>query len=531
MIKEKYIIMTAVTKLQDIHIEPLTISYVGSKEVLSEKNKQDLLKIINKQQIFNNQAFKETSSISTEKAVLLLQVNNKKLNMSHLDELSVKVLAKKVDQLAQKLLVPEPKSFRNAEVIAPLADAFSLPVTFSLKFLHSFQNALLSSAKVGSSAASIALVIDAIRDYKKATKAHDSHATRFALFQGLYATLQGILGAEALSLTFVNLLESNIVATEILKYTGTVSGIFTALYLNLSSAFRLYRHNNIMNPIENLLNDKSVSDIERNNQIVKYLQDQISITPKDMESTYKHALEAVKKNKKQHLDPKANSYLVLVDEWYNKNAHKLLDGSEEDPISELELLESPFKVAFANELARLHTNKVSTFEKYMGPAALKHTQCRDLSNEEVVTNVVKDAKSFRKKQYIIMALSILAAISLTVATVTTGGISIAASVLFIGILVLSFYSDISNLISKLRDHILTNKEKAAMAAHVLASIAILVTTVGIGIATGAALPLVIAAGAIATIPVILYMYILFESSHQSEKQVSESTRKILSESL
>ena len=32
--------MTAITKLQDIHIEQLTISYVGSKEVLSEKNKK-----------------------------------------------------------------------------------------------------------------------------------------------------------------------------------------------------------------------------------------------------------------------------------------------------------------------------------------------------------------------------------------------------------------------------------------------------------------------------------------------------------
>ena len=150
----------------------------------------------------------------------LLQVNNKKLNLSHLDQLSVKVLAKKVDQLAQKLLVSEPKIFGNTEIISPLTDAFSLPVTFSLKFIHSFENALLSSAKVGSSAASMALVTDAIREYKKATKAHDSLATRFALFQGLYGTFQGILGVEALSLTFVNLLESNIVATEILKYTG-----------------------------------------------------------------------------------------------------------------------------------------------------------------------------------------------------------------------------------------------------------------------------------------------------------------------
>ena len=247
--------------------------------------------------------------------MLLLQVNNKKLNLSHLDQLSVKVLAKKVDQLAQKLLVSEPKIFGNTEIISPLTDAFSLPVTFSLKFIHSFENALLSSAKVGSSAASMALVTDAIREYKKATKAHDSLATRFALFQGLYGTFQGILGVEALSLTFVNLLESNIVATEILKYTGTVSGIFTVLYLNLSSAFRLYRHNNIMNPIENLLKDESISGIERNDQIAKYLQDQVSITPKDMESTYKHALEAVKKNKNQNLDPKADQYLFLIDEW------------------------------------------------------------------------------------------------------------------------------------------------------------------------------------------------------------------------
>lgn len=523
--------MTAIKKLQDIHIEPLTIPYVGSKEVLSDKNKKDLLKIINKQQLFNNQSLKETPSISSEKAVLLLQVNNKKLNMNHLDELTVKVLAKKVDQLAQKLLVTEPKSFRNAEVISPLADAFSLPVTFSLKFIHSFQNALLSSAKVGSSAASVALITDAVQDYKKATKAHDSLATRFALFQGLYATLQGILGAEALSLTFVNLLESNMVATEMLKYTGTVSGILTVLYLNLSSAFRLYRHNNIMSPVENLLKDESISDIQRNDQIAKYLQNQISITPEDMESSYKHALQAVKKNKNQNLDGKIDSYLVLIDEWYSKNAHKLLDGSEEDPVSELELLEAPFRVAFANELARLHTNKISTFEKYMGPTALKHTQSMDLSNEEIVTNVVKDAKAFRKKQYIVIALSILAAISLAVATVTTGGISIAASVLFIGILVLSAYGDISNLLSKLKDHMLTNKEMAAMGVHVLASIAILATTVGIGIATGAALPLVIAAGVIATLPVLLYTYILFESNRQSEKQVSESTRKILSESL
>ena len=393
--------MTAITKLQDIHIEQLTISYVGSKEVLSEKNKKDLLKIINQHQLFNNQSFKEVPSISTEKAVLLLQVNNKKLNLSHLDQLSVKVLAKKVDQLAQKLLVSEPKIFGNTEIISPLTDAFSLPVTFSLKFIHSFENALLSSAKVGSSAASMALVTDAIREYKKATKAHDSLATRFALFQGLYGTFQGILGVEALSLTFVNLLESNIVATEILKYTGTVSGIFTVLYLNLSSAFRLYRHNNIMNPIENLLKDESISGIERNDQIAKYLQDQVSITPKDMESTYKHALEAVKKNKNQNLDPKADQYLFLIDEWYSKNAHRLLDGSEEDPVTALELLETPFKIAFASELASLHTNKISTFEKYMGPTALKHVRSKDLSNEEIVTNVVKDAKSFKRKQYIV----------------------------------------------------------------------------------------------------------------------------------
>lgn len=523
--------MTGIKKLQDIHIEPLAISYVGSKEVLSEKNKQDLLKIINKQQLFNNQSVEEIPSISTEKAVLLLQVNNKKLNISNLDQLSISVLAKKVDQVAQKLLVSEPKTFGSSEVIAPLADAFSLPVTFSLKFIHSFQNALLSSAKVGSSAASAALVTDAIRDYKKALKAHDSLATRFALFQGLYGTLQGILGAEALSLTFVNLLESNIVTTEVLQYTGTVSGILTVLYLNLSSAFRLYRHNNIMSPIQNLLKDESLSDIKKTDQISKYLQDQISITPKDIESTYKHALQVVKKNKDQNLDHKADQYLFLIDEWYSKNAHVLLDGSEEDPISALELLEAPFKIAFANELARVHANKISTFEKYMGPEALKHVQSKDLSNEEIVTSIVKDAKSFRRKQYIVMALSVLAAISLAVATVTTGGISIAASVLFIGILVLSAYGDISNLLTKLKDHMLTSKEVTAMAAHVVISIAILGATVGIGIATGASLPLMIAAGVIATLPVLLYMYILFEANRQSEKQVAESTRKILSESL
>ena len=167
----------------------------------------------------------------------------------------------------------------------------------------------------------------------------------------------------------------------------------------------------------------------------------------------------------------------------------------------------------------------------MGPTALKHVRSKDLSNEEIVTNVVKDAKSFKRKQYIVMALSILAAISLAVATVTTGGISIAASVLFIGILALSAYGDISNLLSKLKDHMLTNKEMVAMTVHVLASVVILATTVGIGIATGASIPLLIAAGVIATLPVLLYMYILFEANRQIEKQVVESTRKIVSESL
>lgn len=523
--------MTPMKKLQDIHIQPLTISYVGSKEVVTEKNKQDLLKIINKSQLFNNQPLNEVPSISAEKAVLLLQVNNKKLYMSNLDDLIVKVLAKKVDQLAQKLLVTEPKAFGNTEVISPLTDAFSLPVTFSLKFIHSFQNALLSSAKVGSSAASVALVTDAIRDYNKAIKAHDSLATRFTLFQGLYGTLQGILGIESLSLTFVNLLKSNIAATEALKYTGTVSGIFSVLYLNLSSAFCLYRHNNLMRPINDLLKDESIADKEKTDQIIKYLQDQISVTPDDVGTASKYAFEAVKKNKKPILDCKAEQYLFLIDEWYRKNAHLLLNGSEEDPISELELLERPFKIALANELARLHTNKISTFEKYMGPSALQYIKSKDLSHEEIVTKVVQGAKTFKRKQYMVMALSILAAIALTVATVTTGGISIAASVLFIGILVLSAYSDISNLLTKLKDHMLSKKEMVAMAVHVLASIIILTTTVAIGIATGAALPLVIAAGVIATLPVLLYMYISFEAHRQSERQITETTRKILSESL
>ena len=35
--------MSVLRKVQDINIEPLKISYIGSRQVISEKNKNDLL--------------------------------------------------------------------------------------------------------------------------------------------------------------------------------------------------------------------------------------------------------------------------------------------------------------------------------------------------------------------------------------------------------------------------------------------------------------------------------------------------------
>lgn len=524
--------MNRVKQIQDIHIEPLKISYVGSKNVLSEKNKSDLIKILTKHQVFDNQLFKMgTLSISTERAVLLLQTHNKKLNISHLDDLSVAILARRVNTLAHKLLITEPKQFGSTELIDPLTDAISLPVTFSLKFIHSFENALVSSAKISTSASSIALVSDAVRDYKQAARAHNDFATRFALFQGLYGTIQGILGAEALSLTFVNLIKSNMTTLDALTYTGAISAALTVAYLNIRSAFNLYHHNKIMSPITNILKNESLSEPGKQDQIAQYLEDKVSITSDDIENTYKHALESYKQNKHPTLLPKADKYLFILDEWYDKNLQKLLDGSETDPVRKLEMLEDAFKISLANELVTIHENKIGTFEKYMGSTALRHVQSKTLSNKELVETILKEGESFRLKQYVVITLSILAAACLATATITTGGIAIASSVIFVGILTLVAYSDIASLLSKLKDHMLTEKEKIAMELHVASSLLILATTVGIGIAMGAAAPILISSSIIAIFPLVLYAYILWEADRQLEKQVTESTLKILSNSL
>ena len=90
--------MTYIKNLQDIHIEPLKIYCVGSRNVLSTKNKNDLLKILNKHQVFDNQSNRSNVlSISSEKAVLLLQVYNKKVDIKHLD-----IILYQAIQLSQK---------------------------------------------------------------------------------------------------------------------------------------------------------------------------------------------------------------------------------------------------------------------------------------------------------------------------------------------------------------------------------------------------------------------------------------------
>lgn len=522
--------MNSIKKLQDIHFEPLKISYVGVRNVLSKKNKADLLKILNKHQAFDNQTdSNKVPSISSEKAVLLLQVYNKKVDMKHLDNLSATILARKVNKLAQDLLVAKPKSFGNSEILNPLTDAISLPVTFSLKFIHSFENALLSSAKVGSSASSIALVTDAIRSYKAASKSHDDTSTRFALFQGLYGTLQGLLGAEALSLTFVNLVEANSKTIHALSYIGALSGALTVIYLNIRSAFNLYRHHKIMSPITNMLKNSSIS--EKKGQIVQYLKDKVFITSEDIEDLYKYALESCEKDRNPTLLPKAEKYLPKLDKWYDKNYHKLLNGSEKDPVQKLESLETPFKMVLANQLVAVHESKIGIFEAYFGAKALKQVQSDLLSNEELVEMILKKSQSFKIKQYIVIALSILAICSLATATIVTGGVGIAASAIFIAILALVAYSDITNLLSKLKDHILTQKEKLAMTLHIVSSLLILAVTVGIGIVMGAATPILISAAVIALLPLLLYAYILWEANRQLEKQGNESARKILSNSL
>lgn len=525
--------MNTIKKLQDIHIEPLKISYIGFKNVFSQKNKSDLIKILNKHQVFDNQLFKEgVPSISTEKAVLLLQVHNKKLNMSHLDEISATVLTKKVNQLARNLLLnTDTKLFGNSELIDPLSDAFSLPIVFSLKFIHSFENALLSSAKVGSSASGMALALDAIQDYQKATTNKDDLTIKFALLQGLYGTLQSILGIKSLGLTITNLVDSTAITISALAYTGAISAILTVAYLNIRSAFNLHRHHKIIKPVIELLKDKSTSGTEKNDKIAQYLQDQVSITPTDIENTYKHALESCQKNKDQSLDPKAEKYLFMTDLWFDENSHKLLNDSEEDPLSMLELLENPFKISLANELARIHESKINIFEKYMGSKALKHVQSNTLSNTKLVETVLKDTKVFRRKQYIVIALSLLAAVSLAAATISTGGVAIAASAIFIAILSLVAFSDIESLLSKLKDHMLTEKEKLGMALHIASSLLILAATVSIGVTMGASVPILVSATVIAILPVLLYAYILWEANRQLEKQASESTHKILSNSL
>lgn len=522
--------MSAIKKLQDIHIEPLNISYVGSRNVLSEKNKGDLLKILNKHQAFDNQLVKDKiPSISSEKATLLLQIYNKKVDMSDLDDLSAITLARKVNKLAHQLLLTNPKALGNAEIIDPLTDAISLPVTFSLKFMHSFENALLSSAKLGCFASSLALVSDAVRNYKAASKAHDNVSTRFALFQGLYGTLQGILGAEALSLTFVNLIELNTAAVNSLSYIGALSGVLTVVYLNIRSAFTLYRHNKIMSPITSILNNPSIS--EKSDEIAQYLKDKVSITSEDIENTYKHALESCEQDTNSNLLPEAEKYLSILDQWYDKNSHKLLNGLEKDPVHKLEMLESPFKIALANELVAIYENKIAVFEKYMGHKALQHIQSNALSKEELVETILQESKSFKIKQYVVIALSILATLSLATATIMTGGVAIAASAIFIGILTLVAFSDTTNLLSKLKDHILTAKEKLGMGLHIASSLLILAATVGIGVAMGAAAPILASASMIAIVPILLYIYILWEANRQLDKQASESAHKILSNSL
>lgn len=522
--------MTYIKNLQDIHIEPLKIYCVGSRNVLSTKNKNDLLKILNKHQVFDNQSNRSNVlSISSEKAVLLLQVYNKKVDIKHLDKLSATILAKKVNKLANNLLITKPKSLGNSEILNPLTEAVSLPVTFSLKFIHSFENALLSSAKVASSASSMALVTDAIRSYKAASKSHDDVSRRFALFQGLYGTLQGILGAEALSLTFVNLLDANSKTIHALSYIGALSGVLTVIYLNIRSAFNLNRHNEIMSPIINMLKDSSTS--EKKDQIAQYLKDKVSITSEDIEDHYKCALESCDKDSNPTLLPKAEKYLFKLDEWYEKNLHKLLNGLEKDQIEKLETLETPFKIALANQLVTVHESKIGIFEAYVGAKALKQVQSNALSNQELVEMILKESKSYKIKQYIVIALSILATCSLATATIATGGIGIAASAIFMGILALVAYSDIINLLSKLKDHILTQKEKLAMTLHIISSLLILASTVGIGVAMGAATSILVSATVIALLPLLLYAYILWEANRQLEKQGNESARKILSNSL
>lgn len=522
--------MTSIKKLQDIHIKPLKISYVGSRNILSTKNKTDLLKILNKHQVFDNQTDSgNIPSISSEKAVLLLQVYNKKLDIKHLDNLSATTLARKVNKLAHDLLITKPKSLGNSEILNPLTDAISLPVTFSLKFIHSFENALLSSAKVVSSASSIALVTDAVRSYKAASKSHDDISTRFALFQGLYGTLQGILGAEALSLTFVNLVDANSKTIHALSYIGALSGALTVIYLNIRSAFNLYRHNKIMSPITNMLKNSSIS--EKKDEIAQYLKDKVSITSEDIENVYKYALESCEKDSNPCLLPKAEKYLPKLDKWYDKNSHKLLNGLEKDPIQKLENLETPFKIALANQLVAVHESKISIFEAYVGAKVLKQVQSDVLSNQELVETILKESKSFKIKQYVVIALSILATFSLATATIVTGGGGIAASAIFIAILALVACSDITNLLSKLKDHVLTQKEKLAMTVHIVSSLLILAATVGIGVAMGAAAPILASAAVIALLPLLLYAYILREANRQLEKQGNESARKILSNSL
>lgn len=522
--------MSASKIIQDVNIEPLNISYVGPRHVISEKNKNDLLHILNKNQVFDNQSFKKKPlTISSEKVILLLKAYNKKIDTGHLDDLSVSILSKRVDNLAHELLLAKPKSLGNAEILDPLTDAINLPVTFSLKFIHSFENALLSSAKLGSSASSLALVSDAIRNYKSAAKAHDDISTRFSLFQGLYGTLQGLLGAEALSLTFINLVEVNSKAVNALTYIGVLSGALTVIYLNIRSAFNLYCHNKVMSPITSMLKNTSIS--EKKDQIAQYLKDKVSITSKDLENTYKYTLQSYEKNNNPILLSNAEKYLSIVDEWYSKNAYKLLNGLEKDPIDKLEKLERPFKITLANEIAAIHKNKINVFEKYMGSKALQHVQSEALSNQELVETILQESKSFKIKQYVVIALSIIATLSLATATVMTGGIAIAASAIFIGILTLVALSDITNLLSKLKDHILTEKEKLAMTLHIVSSLLILSATVGIGIAMGAAIPILASAAVIAILPLLLYAYILWDANRQLERQGSESAHKILSNSL
>lgn len=522
--------MTSVKKLEDVQIQPLKIPYFGLKNVISPKNKSDLIQILKKHQVFDNQADRHNiPTISSEKAVLLLQVYNKKIDIKHLDHLSSSILARKVNKLATDLLITKPKPLGNAEIVNPLTDAINFPVTFFLKFIHSFENALLSTAKVGSSASSFALVTDAVRSYKAAARAHDDISTRFALFQGLYGTLQGILGAEALSLTFINLVRADKNTMNALSYIGAVSGALTVIYLNILSAFNLYQHNKMMSPITNMLKNSSIS--EKKDQIAHYIKGQVSITLEDIEDWYKYALETCEKDWHPRLLPKAEQYLSIIDKWYNKNCPKLLNGSEENSFEKLENLEIPFKIALANQLVTVHETKISTFEAYLGSKALKQVQSEVLSNEELVEMILQESKSYKIKQYVVIALSIVAALSLATASVVTGGIGIAASAVFMGILALVACSDITNLLSKLKDHMLTQKEKLAMTVHIISSLLILAAAVIVGVSMGASTPILASAAVIALFPLLLYAYILWEANRQLEKQESESARKILSNSL